>query len=60
MFQSEISGSAGLEYSIFASTNLSSGWQLLLVTNPLALPFLFADPASTNLQQRFYRVQASP
>jgi autotransporter-associated beta strand protein len=60
MFQSEISGSPGLDYSIFASTNLSSSWQLLLVTNPVALPFLFTDPASTNLQQRYYRIQASP
>ena len=60
MFQSGISGSAGPDYSIFASTNLSSGWQLLLVTNPVTLPFLFADRASTNFQQRFYRVQLGP
>lgn len=60
MFQSAISGSAGPDYSIYASTNLSSGWQLLLVTNPVALPFLFTDPAATNFRQRFYRVQLGP
>ena len=59
-FQSMISGSAGPDYSIYATTNLSSGWQLLLVTNPVALPFLFTDPASANFQQRFYQVQLGP
>ena len=60
MFQSAISGSAGPDYSIYATTNLSSGWQLLLVTNPVALPFLFTDPASANFQQRFYQVHLGP
>ena len=59
-FQSAISGSAGPDYSIYATTNLSSGWQLLLVTNPVALPFLFTDPASANFQQRFYQVHLGP
>ncbi len=60
MFQSAISGSLGPDYSVYTTTNLSSSWQLLLVTNPVALPFLFTDPASTNFQQRFYRVQLGP
>jgi autotransporter-associated beta strand protein len=60
IFESEIGGSAGPDYSILATTNLSTGWQLLLVTNPGTLPFLFADRVSTNFQQRFYRIQLGP
>jgi autotransporter-associated beta strand protein len=60
MFQSMVGGNPGPDYSIYTTTNLSSDWQLLLVTNPVALPFLFTDPASTNYQQRFYRVQLGP
>ena len=58
-FQSMISGSAGPDYSVYATTNLASGWQLLFTTNPVALPFQFFDPA-TNFWQRFYRVQLGP
>jgi hypothetical protein len=60
IFQSAISGSVGPDYSIYATMNLLSGWQLLLVTNPVSLPFLFTDSALTNLQERFYRVQLGP
>lgn len=60
LFQSMIGGSVGPDYSIYTTTNLLTGWQLLLTTNPIALPFLFADPASTNFQQRFYRLQLGP
>jgi autotransporter-associated beta strand protein len=60
MFESAISGSTGPDYSIYAATNLSGGWQLVLATNPVALPFLFTDPALTNFPQRFYRVQLGP
>lgn len=60
LFQSMIGGSVGPTYSIYASTNLLTSWQLLLTTNPVALPFLFTDPLSANFQQRFYRVQLGP
>jgi hypothetical protein len=59
-FQSIISGSVGPNYSIYATTNLLTGWQLLLVTNPVAMPFLFTDANPLNFQQRFYRVQLGP
>jgi hypothetical protein len=59
-FQSAISGSIGPDYSIYAATNLLSGWQLLFTTNPATTPFLFVDPASTNFQQRYYRVLLGP
>lgn len=60
IFQSTISGSVGPNYSIYATTNLLSGWQLLLVTNPVAMPFIFTDTNLPALQQRFYRVQLGP
>ncbi len=59
-FECSIGGSMGPDYSIYSTTNLLSGWQLLLQTNPAALPFSFTDPASSNFQQRFYRVQLGP
>jgi len=58
-FRCQISGSVGPEYSIYATTNLTVGWQLLLVTNPVALPFYFADPTPVGAQ-RFYRVLLGP
>jgi hypothetical protein len=59
-FQSLITGDAGPEYSVYTTTNLSGSWQLLLDTNPVALPFLFSDPASADFPQRYYRVLLGP
>lgn len=59
-FQTLINGSLGPDYSIYAATNLSGAWQLLLTTNPITMPFLFADPASISFQQRYYKVQLGP
>ncbi|HTQ51674.1 MAG TPA: PA14 domain-containing protein, partial [Candidatus Acidoferrales bacterium] len=59
-FQFMVNGSVGPDYSVYASTNLSSGWQLLLMTNPAALPFLFTDPISSGIQQRYYRTLLGP
>jgi autotransporter-associated beta strand protein len=59
-FRSVVNGSVGPDYSIYGATNLSSGWQLLLLTNPVALPFEFSDPNATNFQQRYYRVLLGP
>lgn len=59
-FQFFITGSLGPDYLIYASTNLAEGWQLLLETNPLVMPFEFADPTAANLQQRFYRIELGP
>lgn len=54
----EISGDAGPDYTLLTSTNMTD-WQVLLVTNPLALPFSLLD---TNLDdvQRFYQLQLGP
>jgi hypothetical protein len=59
-FHCTISGSIGPDYSVYATTNLTSGWQLLLLTNPVALPFQFTDPNATHFQQRYYRVLLGP
>jgi hypothetical protein len=59
-FRSSISGSVGPDYSVYATTNLTSGWQLLLTTNPAVMPFQFSDPNATNFQQRYYRVLLGP
>jgi hypothetical protein len=59
-FQTLINGNLGPDYSIYATTNLLGGWQLLLTTNPVAIPFLFTDPASANFPRRYYRMQLGP
>lgn len=59
-FRTSITGSLGPDYRIYFSTNLASEWHLLMVTNPPSMPFLFADPASSEFQQRFYRIQLGP
>jgi Putative Ig domain/Glycosyl hydrolases family 2, TIM barrel domain len=59
-FQCRINGSIGPDYSIYTTTNLSSGWQLLLTTNPTTLPFQFTDSNFSDFQQRYYRVLLGP
>jgi hypothetical protein len=59
-FHSIISGNVGPDYSVYATTNITSDWQLLLQTNPVVLPFEFTDPNAANFQQRFYRVLLGP
>ena len=53
-----INGTAGPDYSLFSSTNLLN-WQLLLTTNPAALPFSILDPNPSDAA-RFYRLQLGP
>lgn len=59
-FQTWISGSVGPDYSIYATTNLLDGWQLLLLTNPATMPFQFSDPEVTNFPQRYYQLRLGP
>jgi len=61
IFSMQVSGSAGPDYLLQASTNLASplAWQTLLTTN-VAPPFLFRDSAATNYSSRFYRVLLGP
>jgi uncharacterized repeat protein (TIGR03803 family) len=57
-FQMIVNGSAGQNYTIQMSTNLSD-WTSLLVTNSSNDSFLFCDPNVTN-KQCFYRVLLGP
>jgi len=59
VFSLSIGGDLGPDYSVYGSTNLVD-WNLLMTTNPTALPFLFTDPGATNFNQRFYRVLLGP
>jgi autotransporter-associated beta strand protein len=59
-FRCYVGGSVGPDYSVYAATNLASGWQLLLVTNPATVPFVFIDPTPLNSQQRYYRIMLGP
>jgi len=58
-FQLRLAGAPGDTNVLFASTNLTS-WaavQTNLVANPV---WIFTDPATSNLKERFYRVQPAP
>jgi hypothetical protein len=60
-FKLAVTGALGPDYSLYASSNLApANWSLVGTTNPPAMPFLFADPAATNFNQRFYRVLLGP
>ncbi len=58
-FSLVISGNAGPDYTVLASTNLFN-WTLLLTTNPAALPFTLYWSVSSNLPSQFYLVQLGP
>lgn len=59
LFSLSVTGDAGPDYTLLASTNLTV-WTPLWTTNPTAPPFLFSDPAATNFRRRFYRVLLGP
>jgi hypothetical protein len=58
-FRFLVSGDAGPDYTVQASTNLAN-WVSLFTTSSPALPFQFADPTAANYRQRFYRVLLGP
>ena len=56
-----ISGSSGPDYIVQTTTNLANPMWKGVATNVSAiLPWLFVDPAATNLNQQFYRVLLGP
>lgn len=57
-FNFSVAGDPGPDYIIRASTNLTD-WSTVFTTNPPALPFNWADPA-TGFGRRFYRIQLGP
>ena len=61
LFQLQISGDAGPDYIVVATTNLALAGGLPLATNLSPTPpFIWTDPASANLPRRFYRVRLAP
>jgi chitinase len=55
-FQFTVAGIAGQTYVFQASSNMTS-WSPLTTNVAPANSFIFTDPASTNLQNRLYRVR---
>ena len=58
-----ISGSVGPDYLIQVTTNLNSGstgWTTLQTTNPVQLPFIWAEAYTTTVPSRFYRILLGP
>lgn len=58
-FALSVSGEAGPDYTLVASTNLLQ-WTPLLTTNPAALPVWLSDPEGMTNHHRFYRVLMGP
>jgi hypothetical protein len=54
-----VTGDAGPDYTVQASTNLAN-WLNLFTTNSPALPFNCSDSDAGNFPQRFYRVLLGP
>ena len=59
VFVLSVSGDAGPDYTVQASTNFID-WTLLLSTNSPALPLACPDPHASDYPQRFYRVLLGP
>jgi len=58
-FTFQVSGTAGPDYIITASTNLS-GWSDIFTNPSPSTPFQYTNTAGTSLRGRFYRVRLSP
>ncbi len=59
IFQMQLGGPAGWNYTVQASSNLTA-WTDLLSTNPAALPFTWSDNSTASFTLRFYRVMVGP
>jgi len=61
LFGFQLSGDPGPDYIVETSTNLASSSWLPLATNLAPTPpFIWTDPDSDKLPQRFYRVRLGP
>jgi hypothetical protein len=54
-----VSGPSGADYTLFASTNLTT-WTPLETRASSAVPFQWSDPEALLFPRRFYRVQVGP
>jgi len=58
-FLAQINGAIGPDYTVQVSTNLVT-WTNLLTTNPVAMPFNWADTNAAGFNRRFYRLLLGP
>jgi hypothetical protein len=58
-FQFQVSGDAGPDYTVQASTNLTT-WAPLFTTNSPSLPFNWNDPNAASFNQRYFRILLGP
>ena len=54
-----VSGDYGPDYVLEATTNMIN-WTPLFTSNSPALPFLWSEPVSNGIPQRFYRLRLGP
>jgi hypothetical protein len=54
-----ITGPVGPDYTLWTTTNLATGWQVLFMTNSPVTPFTLVD-TNFNDAARFYRIQLGP
>jgi O-glycosyl hydrolase len=54
-----VNGPQGPDYTLWTSTNLTTGWQILYATNAPSTPLTLVDTNSTDAM-RFYKVQLGP
>ena len=59
LFQMLVNGAVGPDYTMQASTNLTS-WTNLFTTNPVSLPFSWTDTNAAGFNRRFYRILLGP
>jgi hypothetical protein len=60
LWQMDVSGAAGPDYTVLAATNVVGPWEALFTTNFTGGGFRWWDPDSTHHSQRFYRVALGP
>lgn len=58
-FAFQITGAAGPDYWLEASTNLTA-WDAVSATNSAVPPFTLHAPVTTNMPQRYYRLRLGP
>ena len=60
LWQMDVNGVAGPDYTILAATNVIGPWETLFTTNVTGGGFRWWDPDSSHHSRRFYRVALGP
>jgi hypothetical protein len=59
LMELQVSGDAGPDYAVMSSSNLVN-WNILLITNSPAMPFLWTDTNAATMPAQFYRIKVGP